>query len=106
MLDAQPVDPEAFKATNKIFTKRLQNHPGTGEGLPAYGTKVLTNFVNEVGGYPTNNFKTGQFAGASKISGESLVELEVKRGGKATHGCHKGCVIRCSDISTIFAFSI
>jgi hypothetical protein len=28
---------------------------------------VLTNVVNEAGGYPTNNFKTGQFDGASKI---------------------------------------
>jgi len=25
---------------------------------------------------------------AAKISGETLAELEVKRGGKATQGCH------------------
>ncbi|MEA3232596.1 MAG: aldehyde ferredoxin oxidoreductase C-terminal domain-containing protein, partial [Thermodesulfobacteriota bacterium] len=31
-------------------------------------------------------------------SGESLAELENTRGGEgsATHGCHRGCVIRCS----------
>ena len=25
-------------------------------------------------------------------------ELETKRGGLATHGCHRGCVIKCSGI--------
>jgi aldehyde:ferredoxin oxidoreductase len=51
-----------------------------------------------VGGYPTYNFKQGQFDGASKISGEAEAELETKRGGLATHGCHRGCVIRCSGV--------
>ena len=93
-----PSDPEKFKAANKAFVAGLRKHPVTGEGLPAYGTNVLTNVINEAGGYPTNNFQTGQFEGASKISGETQAELENERGGKgsATHGCHRGCVIRCS----------
>ncbi len=66
--------------------------------MPAYGTNVLTNVINEAGGYPTNNFRFGQFKGADKISGETQAELENARGGEgsATHGCHRGCVIRCS----------
>ncbi|BBO75155.1 aldehyde ferredoxin oxidoreductase [Desulfosarcina widdelii] len=94
----QPADPEKFKAANKAFAEGLRKHPVTGEGLPAFGTNVLTNVVNEAGGYPTNNFKTGQFEGASKISGETQAALENERGGEgsATHGCHRGCVIRCS----------
>ncbi|RLC03019.1 MAG: aldehyde ferredoxin oxidoreductase [Deltaproteobacteria bacterium] len=94
----EPADPDKFKEANKAFVAGLKKHPVTGEGLPAYGTNVLTNVVNEAGGYPTNNFSTGQFAGASKIGGEALAELENTRGGEgsATHGCHKGCVIRCS----------
>mgnify|MGYP001818092751 CR=1 FL=1 len=94
----EPADPEKFKEANKAFVAGLRKHPVTGEGLPAYGTNVLTNVVNEAGGYPTNNFSTGQFAGASKISGEAQAELENARGGEgsATHGCHRGCVIRCS----------
>ncbi len=94
----QPADPEKFKAANKAFVAGLRKHPVTGEGLPAYGTNVLTNVINEAGGYPTHNFSTGQFEGASKISGETQAELENARGGKgaATHGCHRGCVIRCS----------
>ena len=89
---------EGYRDANRKFVEGLRKHPVTGEGLPAYGTNVLTNVLNEAGGYPTNNFKTGQFAGSSKISGEAQAELEIKRGGSATHGCHRGCVIQCSGI--------
>jgi aldehyde:ferredoxin oxidoreductase len=93
-----PKDPDKFKAANQAFVAGLKKHPVTGEGLPAYGTNVLTNVLNEAGGYPTNNFSSGRFDTATKISGESQAELENERGGKgsATHGCHKGCIIRCS----------
>ena len=92
----KPKDPEKFKAANKEFVAGLKKHPVSGEGLPAFGTNVLTNVLNEAGGYPTNNFSSGQFEGAAKISGETLAELETSRGAKATHGCHRGCVIQCS----------
>ncbi|MGM0452655.1 MAG: aldehyde ferredoxin oxidoreductase family protein [Thermodesulfobacteriota bacterium] len=91
-------DPDKFKAANKEFVKGLKQHAVTGQGLPAYGTNVLTNVVNEAGAYPTYNFKTGRFAGAANISGETQAETETARGGKATHGCHRGCVIQCSGI--------
>ncbi len=94
----QPKDAEAFKDANKRFVAGLQKHPVTGQGLPAYGTNILTNIINEVGAYPTYNFKEGRFAGARKISGEVEAELEKQRGGNPTHGCHRGCVIRCSGI--------
>jgi aldehyde:ferredoxin oxidoreductase len=89
---------EKFRDANRKFVEGLRKHPVTGEGLPAYGTNVLTNVLNEAGGYPTRNFKTGQFEGGTKLSGEALAELEIKRGGSATHGCHRGCVIQCSGI--------
>ena len=94
----QPKDPDKFRDANKAFVAGLRNHAVTGQGLPAYGTNVLTNVINEAGGYPTNNFSRGQFEGAAKISGEAQAELENSRGGEgsATHGCHRGCVIRCS----------
>ena len=93
-----PKDPEAFKAAAKAFAAGLTKHPVTGQGLPAFGTNVLTNIINEAGGYPTHNFKTGQFAGAADISGEFQAELEKKRGGDPTHACHTGCIIKCSGI--------
>ncbi len=93
-----PKDPEKYREANKRFVEGLRKHPVTGQGLPAYGTNVLTNILNEVGGYPTYNFKQGRFDSASKISGETQAQLEVKRGGVATHGCHRGCVIQCSGV--------
>ncbi len=91
-----PKDPEKFKQANKAFTEGLKSHAVTGQGLPAYGTNVLTNVINEAGAYPTNNFSTGRFDGAANISGETQAETETARGGLATHGCHRGCIIRCS----------
>ena len=91
-----PKDPEKFKDANRRFVEGLKKHPVTGQGLPAYGTNVLTNILNEVGGYPTYNFKQGRFDGASKISGETQAETEKTRGANPTHGCHRGCVIQCS----------
>ncbi len=91
-----PKDPEKFKEANKRWVEGLRRHAVTGQALPKYGTNVLTNILSEAGGYPTYNFKTGTFPEASKISGEAMAELEVKRGGSATHGCHTGCIIQCS----------
>jgi aldehyde:ferredoxin oxidoreductase len=93
-----PKDPEAFKDASKKWVDGIRKHPVTGQGLPAYGTNVLTNVINEAGGYPTHNFMWGRFAGCSKISGETQAETENARGGEgsATHGCHRGCIIRCS----------
>ena len=93
-----PKDPDKYRDANRKFVEGLRKHPVTGEGLPAYGTNVLTNVLNEAGGYPTHNFKAGVYEGGSKLSGEAQAELEIKRGGSATHGCHRGCVIQCSGI--------
>jgi len=93
-----PKDPEKFKAANKAFVQGLKKHPITGEGLPAFGTNILTNVINEAGALPTHNFKTGRFDGAASISGETQSEIMTSRGGKVAKGCNKGCVIQCSGI--------
>ena len=94
----QPQDPDKFKEANKEWVAGLKKHPVSGEGLPAYGTNVLTNVINEAGAYPTKNFMWGRFDNCDKISGETQAAVEEERGGKgaATHGCHRGCIIRCS----------
>ncbi|MEW6139471.1 MAG: aldehyde ferredoxin oxidoreductase C-terminal domain-containing protein [Thermodesulfobacteriota bacterium] len=94
----EPSNPAAFQEANKKWVEGLKRHAVTGEGLPAYGTNVLTNVLNEAGGYPTRNFSSGRFEGHDKISGETQAALEVKRQGSATHGCHRGCIIQCSGI--------
>jgi aldehyde:ferredoxin oxidoreductase len=93
-----PKNPEKFKAANKAFVRGLKKHPITGEGLPSFGTNILTNVINEAGALPTHNFQTGRFDGAGNISGETQSEIMKARGGMVAHGCHKGCVIRCSGI--------
>jgi aldehyde:ferredoxin oxidoreductase len=93
-----PKDPEKFKEANKRFVEGLKKHPVSGEGLPTYGTNILANVINEAGAYPTKNFMWGHFEGVSKISGETQAQTETDRGGLATHGCHRGCIIRCSGI--------
>ncbi len=91
-------DPEKFKEAAKKFAKMLLDHPVTGKGLPAYGTNVLMNIINEAGTLPTRNFRYGRFDRAAEVSGEKLAEVANARGGKATHACHPGCVMRCSNI--------
>ncbi|MHB8122950.1 MAG: aldehyde ferredoxin oxidoreductase family protein [Desulfuromonadaceae bacterium] len=91
-------DPEKFKVAARTFAKALLDHPVSGEGLPTYGTNVLVNILNEAGGLPTRNFSVGQFEGADKISGETMHDTIVARGGKPRHGCHAGCIIQCSQV--------
>ena len=91
-------EPEKFKEASKIFTKALQENPISGEGLPAFGTNVLVNILNEAGGLPTRNFKEGSWEHAENICGETMAENIKARGGKTTHGCHAGCVIQCSQV--------
>ena len=88
--------PEAFKSAAARFAKALANHPVC-KGLGKYGTNVLVNVLNEAGGLPTENFRRGQNEWANKIGGETMTENMEARGGKPTHGCHAGCVIRCSQ---------
>ncbi|GAB6172130.1 aldehyde ferredoxin oxidoreductase C-terminal domain-containing protein [Paradesulfitobacterium aromaticivorans] len=90
-------DKDKFKEAANIFNKGLVRHPVSGQALPKYGTDVLVNILNEAGGLPTKNFRMGRFEGAEKISGESMYDTIMERKGDPTHGCHIGCVIRCSQ---------
>jgi aldehyde:ferredoxin oxidoreductase len=91
-------DQEKFKSVARAFAKALLKNPVSGESLKMYGTDVLVNILNESGGLPTRNFRDGQFAGAEKISGETLRETIISRNGKPHHACHAGCIIQCSQV--------
>jgi aldehyde:ferredoxin oxidoreductase len=95
-------DNELFKQGRKKLTESIQEHGLTKKagGLNSFGTAVLVNILNEAGGLPTRNFSAGQFEGAVKISGEAIAEMVEKRGGEGMvgHGCHPGCIIKCSNI--------
>ncbi len=91
-------DQEKLKAAAKVFARALVEHPVSGQSLKLYGTDVLVNIMNEVGGLPTENFRYGQFTGHEKISGETVRETILSRKGNPSHICHRGCVIRCSQV--------
>ncbi|MGA8142253.1 MAG: aldehyde ferredoxin oxidoreductase C-terminal domain-containing protein, partial [Desulfobaccales bacterium] len=90
-------DPEGFKAAARAWARHLTSPPVTGQALPAYGTAVLVNIINEAGALPTKNFRSGRFQYAEDISDERLAELIKQRGGKTREGCHPGCLIQCSQ---------
>jgi|SRR5271157_3222858 len=96
--DVQIADKEKFRKASVPFAKGVVGHPVSGEALKLYGTDVLVNILNAAGGLPTRNFRYGQFDGAEKISGETLHDTIVARKGNPSHVCHKGCVVKCSQV--------
>ncbi|SDB96915.1 MULTISPECIES: aldehyde ferredoxin oxidoreductase family protein [unclassified Candidatus Frackibacter] len=86
----QVANKDKFKQVLKKSLDKIKESGVTNEGLPALGTAVLVNIVNEHGNLPTRNFQEGIFKEAEQISGESLAdELLVKN--KACAGCPIGC---------------
>jgi aldehyde:ferredoxin oxidoreductase len=75
---------------------KIHKHPVGGTGLRLYGTNVLTNILNEVGGYPTRNYQDSHFPTADKIGGETLSATLLQR----PKGCF-ACVISCGRVSKI-----
>jgi aldehyde:ferredoxin oxidoreductase len=88
------VDQDLFKFVMYEMTKRIKASPLTSQALPEFGTVIMVNVLNEIGAFPTRNFRTGQFEGADQISGETLSEtLMVKN-----QACW-ACPISCTRIT-------
>ncbi|UCH73174.1 MAG: aldehyde ferredoxin oxidoreductase family protein [Rhodospirillales bacterium] len=99
----QVKDYKRFMEATAAAKKVLAENAVTGEGLPAYGTQVLMNVINETGALPTRNHQTVQFEGAHAISAEAMVEPR-KSDGKPNlvrNGACFGCTIACGRISSI-----
>jgi aldehyde:ferredoxin oxidoreductase len=91
---------EVFKVGINKLRDALTTHDITkpGGALNSYGTSVLVNIINEVGGLPQRNFSAGQDDRAEKVSGEAKAEIIKNRGGSRPHFCNPGCIIQCSEI--------
>lgn len=81
----------------------LAGNAVTGEGLPAFGTQVLMNVINETGALPTRNHRDVQFDGAHAISAEAMAEPRESDGkpNLVRNSACFGCTIACGRISTI-----
>lgn len=96
-------DPARFLEETYAQKQVLAENAVTGQGLPALGTQVLMNVINEIGALPTKNMTEVQFDGAKDISGEAMLEPRESDGKPnltRNGGCF-GCTIACGRISTI-----
>ncbi len=92
------VDPVVFKEVSRRFASAIRNDGWSGRVLPELGTASNVANINAQGALPTMNARKGSFAGAEKISGETMAETIRQRGGKTAHkGCSQ-CIINCSNI--------
>ncbi|MCW8858330.1 MAG: aldehyde ferredoxin oxidoreductase family protein [Deltaproteobacteria bacterium] len=87
-------DPIAYREAALESYSLLKQNPVSSEGLPALGTPVLVNVINQMGALPTRNFQKDTFAGAEAISGETLAATYLKR----NKGC-MGCIIACGRVT-------
>ena len=96
-------DGKAFMAATAAGKKVLQSNGVTGQGLPAFGTQVLMNVINEAGAMPTRNHRDVQFDGAHDISAEAMAAPRQTDGKKnlLTNQACFGCTIACGRISKI-----
>ena len=89
--------PEGFLREMSKARSIVQAHPVTGSGLAAYGTEILVNIINEVGGLPLHNARDGSvFDRADETSGEKLSDTYLVK----NQGCF-GCSIACGRVTRI-----
>jgi len=73
------------------------------EAFTKYGTAMMSDFINKVGGLPTKNFSAGsahdkEQEGRFKLGGDFIHDQNTERGGHTAHACMPGCMIQCSNI--------
>jgi aldehyde:ferredoxin oxidoreductase len=91
----RPADREKWRGVHQRALKTILDSEVTAPrsgGLSVYGTNVLMNPVNAVGGIGTRNSQTTQFQGAEKISGETVRETLLV-GDPTCHACPVACKI-------------
>jgi aldehyde:ferredoxin oxidoreductase len=90
----RPHDLEKWKEAHKkalaeIMDERVVTAPRKG-GLSVYGTNVLMNLLNPIGGMPTRNSQDVYFEGHEKISGE-YVKQNILVDDPTCHACPVAC---------------
>lgn len=83
-------DQEQMNFINYEYNKWIKASPLTSEAMPAFGTSMLVNLINEAGALPTRNFQDSQFSNAEEISGEKMADTILEK----NTACYN-CPIRC-----------
>jgi len=86
-------DPKGVLAKGREMFEACFAKPGFREWTP-YGTAGVTDWVNEVGAFPTRNFQSSFFEGHKEINGQRLKEKILV----TDKGCF-GCPIPCGKYS-------
>lgn len=89
-LKAPIADEAKLKEANDEALALIKANGVTSAGLPAYGTAVLVNIINENGMLPTNNFQESRYGDAELISGEHMAEKYLLRKDPC-YRCPIGC---------------
>ncbi|MGY9003021.1 MAG: aldehyde ferredoxin oxidoreductase C-terminal domain-containing protein [Rhodospirillales bacterium] len=96
-----------FKERKKVimavrdYGKKLDEQPAI-HNMRNYGTSMMGDVMNHMGGIPVRSFSSGQVVDktkeAFKLGGEYIRNQNLERGGETTHACMPGCQIQCSNI--------
>ncbi|MFZ5753021.1 MAG: aldehyde ferredoxin oxidoreductase family protein, partial [Bacillota bacterium] len=82
-------DEEKIKEIGKRYLAKYMNHPMS-RTLYEFGTSAGVTSLNAGGNLPTKNFIKGEFAGADKISGQTMADTILQK----REGCY-ACAVRC-----------
>ena len=67
-----------------------------------FGTAMMADYTNHVGGLPVRNFSDGRLVDTNKdtmkMGGDFIREQNIARGGEQSHACMPGCLIQCSNV--------
>jgi aldehyde:ferredoxin oxidoreductase len=72
------------------------------QNMKAFGTALMADTQNYLGGLPVRNFTAGQLVDPDqetmRMGGEFIREQNLERGGETAHACMPGCTIECSNV--------
>ncbi len=93
-------DPGAFRQAVQSYHQALGEDIFTTKVFTELGTPFVMANANRHGAFPCRNYSCGTIPHIDKISGETLRDLIVSRGGEGrpTHVCMTGCTIRSSNV--------
>lgn len=102
-LDRMPQLHERKKVIGAVrsYADKLGKDPMI-DSYKRFGTAMMTDYTNHVGGLPVRNFSSGRLVDTNtetmKMGGDFIREQNIARGGEQDHACMPGCLIRCSNV--------